>query len=90
MLVFLVVSAIGIYALGIGLAGLFEPGKAIDLLWLAVSLASLMILFAQMGRVQDSWPRHPDRKAAQAIMSANNGTAQLSQEPAEEREGSNQ
>ncbi len=56
MLLFLVVSVIGIYALGNGLTGLFEPGKGINLLWLAVVVAAMMILFAQMGRVHDSWP----------------------------------
>ena len=66
MLVFLIVSAIGIYALGNGLTGLFESGKAIDLLWLAVSLAAIMLLFAQMGRVHDTWPRRRDAKADQA------------------------
>jgi hypothetical protein len=56
MLLFLVVSALGIYALGNGLTGLFEPGKGINLLWLAVAVAAMMILFAQMGRVHDTWP----------------------------------
>ncbi len=56
LLLFLVVSATGIYALGNGLTGLFEPGKGINLLWLAVAIAAMMILFAQMGRVHDSWP----------------------------------
>ena len=60
MLLFLVVSAIGIYALGNGLTGLFDPGKGIDLLWLAAAVAAMMILFAQMGRVHDSWPRRRD------------------------------
>lgn len=57
MLLFLVVSIIGIYGLGQGLGGLFEPGQGINLLWLAVALGALMILWAQMGRVQDTWPR---------------------------------
>ncbi len=67
MLLFLVVSAIGIYALGNGLLGLFEPGKGIDLLWLAVAVAAMLILFAQMGRVHDSWP---SRKTQQQVQPA--------------------
>jgi uncharacterized membrane protein len=66
MLLFLVVSVIGIYALGNGLTGLFEPGKGIDLLWLAVAVAAIMILFAQMGRVHDTWPRRREAEHQQA------------------------
>ncbi len=78
VLLFLVVSAIGIYALGNGLTGLFESGKEIDLLWLAVAVAVMMILFAQMGRVHDTWPRRRDRSKQRAQRSA---------APDEEREG---
>lgn len=60
MLVFLVVSAIGIYALGRGLSGVFEPGKGIGLLGLAVSAVTIWILVTQMGRVHDAWPRRDD------------------------------
>jgi hypothetical protein len=56
MLVFLAVSAVGIYSLGQALVGLFEPGQGLHLIWLAVTGVAMMILFAQMGRVQDSWP----------------------------------
>lgn len=67
MLVFLVVSIIGIYALGQGLTGLFEPGQGINLLWLAVALGALLILGAQMGRVQDTWPhRQQEARPQQA------------------------
>ena len=55
-LLFLIVSLIGVYSLGQGLSGLFEPGQGIDLLWLAVTAVTVMILFAQMGRVHDTWP----------------------------------
>ncbi len=65
MLLFLVVSVIGIYALGNGLTGLFEPGKTINLLWLAVSGVAMLILFAQMGRVHDTWPRRRDKRDQQ-------------------------
>jgi hypothetical protein len=82
MLLSLVVSAIGIYALGNGLTGLFEPGKGINLLWLAVAGAAMMILFAQMGRVQDSWPRRRDRNAQQTT---NEAVAQQPPVQAEER-----
>jgi hypothetical protein len=66
MLLFLVVSAIGIYALGNGLTGLFEPGKGINLLWLTVSLGAMLLLVSQMGRVHENWPRRRDRKSQQA------------------------
>jgi hypothetical protein len=58
MLLFLAVSALGIFALGNGLQGLFESGKGGPLLWLALFAVTLWILFSQMGRVHDAWPRH--------------------------------
>lgn len=51
MLLFLVASVIGIYGLGRGLTGLFEPGQGIDLLCLAITGVAMMMLFAQMRRV---------------------------------------
>ena len=57
MLILFAVSALGIYALGQGLSGLFEPGTSIDLLWLAVLAITIWILFSQMARVHDAWPR---------------------------------
>jgi hypothetical protein len=57
--VFLLASLLGIYGIGQGLAGFYEQGKEINLLWLAVTGIAFYILFAQMGRVHDSWPRHP-------------------------------
>ena len=83
LLLFLVVSVIGIYALGNGLTGLFEPGKGINLLWLAVAVAAMMILFAQMGRVHDSWPSR--RKTQQQQVQPATQEAPLAQ--SEEREG---
>jgi len=80
MLLFLVVSALGIYALGNGLTGLFEAGKGITLLWLAVAGGAMMILFAQMGRVHDTWP---SRKAQRAT---NTDGAREPSVQAEERE----
>jgi hypothetical protein len=80
ILVFLIVSAVGIYALGNGLTGLFELGKAIDLLWLAVSLAAIMLLFAQMGRGHDTWPRRKSVDAHKAT------TDEGAQEPSVQRE----
>jgi len=56
-LLFLIVSVVGVYSLGQGLTGLFEPGQGITLLWLAVTGVAMMILFSQMGRVHDTWPR---------------------------------
>lgn len=87
LLLFLVVSAIGIYALGNGLTGLFEPGKEIDLLWLAVAVAVMMILFAQMGRVHDTWPRRRDRGNQRAQQTTREEPEQRSAAPDEEREG---
>ena len=46
-----------IYGLGQGLQGLFEPGQGINFLWLAVTGVAMFVLFAQMGRVHDTWPR---------------------------------
>ncbi len=67
MLLFLVVSAIGIYGLGQGLTGLFELGQGIHLIWLAVTGIAFMILFAQMGRVKDTWPRRRDSHIQQTV-----------------------
>jgi uncharacterized membrane protein len=60
MLLFLAVSAVGIYAMGQGLTGLFEVGQGINILWLAVMGVAMIVLFAQMGRVHDSWPKRKD------------------------------
>lgn len=65
MLVFLAVSAAGIYALGNGLRAVFQPGRGIDLGWLAVAGAAMWILISQMGRVHDSWPHRPGGGKAQ-------------------------
>jgi hypothetical protein len=70
MLLFLVVSAIGIYGLGQGLTGLFELGQGIHLIWLAVTGIAFMILFAQMGRVKDTWPRRRDSRIQQTVNEA--------------------
>ncbi len=70
LLLFLVVSAVGIYGLGQGLTGLFEPGQGIHLIWLAVTGIAFMILFAQMGRVKDTWPRRRDRRIQQTVNEA--------------------
>ncbi len=75
MVVFLVVSAIGVYALGTGLAGLVEPGRGFELPWLAVAAVAIWILFAQMSRVQDAWPRREkaERRPAQPIQRSEDG-----------------
>jgi hypothetical protein len=70
MLLFLVASAIGIYGLGQGLSGLFEPGQGIHLIWLAVTGVAFMVLFAQMGRVKDTWPRRRDSRIQQSVNEA--------------------
>ena len=59
MLIFLLVSAAGVYALGQGLRGLFQPGAGIDPGWLAVAGGACWVLYAQMCRVQAQWPRRP-------------------------------
>jgi hypothetical protein len=83
MLIFLVASAVGIYSLGQGLSGLFEAGQGIHLIWLAVTGVAFLVLFAQMGRVKDTWPRRRDLIAQQAV-----NEAAIEQSPAqvEERE----
>lgn len=70
MLIFLVASAVGIYGLGQGLIGLFEVGQGIHLIWLAVTGVAFMVLFAQMGRVKDTWPRRREMLALQATKEA--------------------
>ena len=67
MLIFLVASAIGIYSLGQGLSGLFEVGQGIHLIWLAVTGIAFLVLFAQMGRVKDTWSRRRDLVAQQTV-----------------------
>ena len=59
MLIFLLVSAAGVYSLGQGLRGLFGPGAGIDLGWLAVAGGACWVLYAQMCRVQAQWPHRP-------------------------------
>jgi hypothetical protein len=58
MVVFLLVSVIGIFALGMGTQGVFEAGHLSDLVWFAVLGGALLVIFAQMGRVHDTWPRN--------------------------------
>ena len=83
MLIFLVASAIGIYGLGQGLSGLFEVGQGIHLIWLAVTGVALLVLFAQMGRVKDTWPRRRDLVAQQT---AHEAVGEQAPTLAEERE----
>jgi hypothetical protein len=60
-MLFVIASVIGIYGLGRGLTGMFEPGQGISLPWLAVTGVAFIVLFAQMGRVHDTWPRKPEK-----------------------------
>ena len=62
-IIFLVASIIGIYGLGRGLMGMFEPGQGISLPWLAVTGVAFVVLFAQMGRIHDTWPRKPEKQS---------------------------
>ncbi len=84
MLLFVVASVIGIYGLGRGLTGMFEPGQGISLPWLAVTGVAFVVLFAQMGRVHDTWPRQPEK---QRQPPAKEQRAQQPAAPVEEREG---
>jgi hypothetical protein len=83
ILIFLVASALGIYGLGQGLSGLFEAGQGIHLIWLAVSGVAFLVLFAQMGRVKDTWPRRHDMIAQQTV---NEAVGEQLPAQAEERE----
>ncbi len=85
MLLFLVTSVIGIYGLGRALPGLLEPGQRINLIWLAVTGVAFMVLFAQMGRVQDTWPRRRDRNAQTAQQTTNEAVVEQPQVQAEDR-----
>ena len=82
LVLFLVASAIGIYGLGRGLTGMFEPGQGISLPWLALTGVALIVLFAQMGRVHDTWP-HKAEKLNQS--EANEHTAHQSPQQTGER-----
>jgi hypothetical protein len=82
MLLFLVASAVGIYGLGQGLSGLFEAGQGIHLIWLAVTGVAFLVLFAQMCRVKNTWPRRRDSRIQQTVNEA--GGEQLPMQ-AEER-----
>ena len=73
MILFLVASVIGIYSLGQGLQGLFEPGQGINFIWLAVTGVAMFVLFAQMGRVHDTWPR---RRSGEVQQKTSEETAQ--------------
>lgn len=82
LLLFVFASVIGIYGLGRGLTGMFEPGQGISLPWLAVTGVAFIVLFAQMGRVHDTWPRKPEK---QSQLQTNEQLAQQPPAPTEER-----
>lgn len=82
VVLFVVASVIGMYGLGRGLTGMFEPGQGISLPWLVVTGVAFIVLFAQMGRVHDTWPRKPEKQSQLQT------SEQLAQQPpvqAEER-----
>ena len=66
MLIFAAVSVVGIFALGEGLRGLFRPDAGIALAWLGIAGGSLWLLYAQMCRVKETWPRRPQRDLGRA------------------------
>ncbi len=82
MLLFVVALVIGIYGLGRGLTGMFEPGQGISLPWLAVTGVAFIILFAQMGRVHDTWPNKPKKQSQSQVQEQ---VAQHPPVPVEER-----
>jgi hypothetical protein len=84
MLLFVVASVIGIYGLGRGLTGMFEPGQGISLPWLAATGLAFVVLFAQMGRVHETWPHKP-KKQSQPQPQAKEQQVQQPSAPAEER-----
>ena len=82
MLLFLAVSAVGVYALGSAMQAVTGPGSgAVGLTWLAIAGAAMWILFTQMGRVHNSWPRQQkaegllSRPSAVAAKRAESATA---------------
>src|SRR5262249_8768348 len=64
--IFVLASLVGIYGIGKGLAGFYVRGQEISLLWLAVTGVAIFVLFAQMGRVHDTWPHRPGEAAPEA------------------------
>jgi hypothetical protein len=64
--IFLLASAVGIYGIGKGMEGFYIRGQQISLLWLAVTAFAFFVLFAQMGRVHDTWPHRPGKGASRA------------------------
>ena len=76
ILLFLVASVVGIYGLGQAIPGLFELGQGLHLIWLAVTGVAFIILFAQMGRVKDTWPRRSETKNHQTLQTTAEAVAQ--------------
>lgn len=60
-LLFILASLVGVYGIGQGLAGFYEPGQSINPVWLAAAGVAVFVLFAQMGRVHDTWAHKPPR-----------------------------
>jgi hypothetical protein len=65
--IFLLASAVGIYGIGQGMEGFYLRGHQINLLWLAVTAFAFFVLFAQMGRVHDTWPHRPGKVTSRVM-----------------------
>jgi len=64
---FAAAAIMGVYGLGEGLDGFFEPGHG-SVLWLGVAAVALMVLAKQMARIQDRWPRRGRRASGRTTL----------------------
>jgi hypothetical protein len=84
-LLFIAASLVGIYGIGHGLAGFYEAGQPISLVWLAAAGVAVFVLFAQMGRVHDTWIHKPTKRtpgqATDAAATATRATAETDEPP---------
>lgn len=79
-LLFLLASAVGVYGIGRGLAGFYEQGQQISLVWLAATGVAFFVLFAQMGRVHDTWPHRPGKVTPSHVTRAQASSGELAED----------